>query len=192
LTKNQIIEQLFTGKNFNDCIYKMDPEYLRDDLKMEVIAVICELPEEKILSLHIEGKLEFYAVKVIINMLTNKYSPFFKKFRITNKEYVEYEYWFYNQEEDMDRYAFDYDRMRLRHFTDSEHMALEEERKLREKKEDFALNQIDNLSWYSSTMLRLYMEKGNYRAMQRATGIPHVSCYKTVQKAINELKQRSL
>lgn len=163
MTRTQIIEQLFTGKNFNDCISKMEPEHLREDLKMEVIAVVCEWPEEKVKALHYEGKLEFYVVRVIINMLSNKYSPFFKKFRVqtlqlTNMEIAEI-------------YALD-------------------ERELRENQEDAVMGEIDNLDWYNGKMLRLYMNKGTYRAMETATGIPHESCYKTVQKAIKELKRK--
>ena len=163
MTKNQIIEQLFTGKNFNDCISKMDPDYLREDLKMEVIAVVCEWPEEKVKALFYEGKLEFYVVRVILNMLSNKYSPFYKKFRVQT--------------------------LQLTNMDIAEIYGLEE-RQTREEQEDFVLSEIDNLHWYSGTMLKLYMEKGNYRAMQAATGIPFISCYKTVQKAFKELKQK--
>lgn len=165
MTRTLIIEQLFTGKNFNDCISKMEPEHLRDDLKMEVIAAVCEWPEDKVTALHWEGKLEFYVVRVIINMLSNKYSPFFKKFRIQT--------------------------LQLTNMEIAEIYALEE-RELREKREDAVMGEIDNLPWYSATMLRLYMQKGNYRALQDATGIPFISCYKTVQKAIKDLKTKAI
>jgi hypothetical protein len=45
LNKEQIIEQLYLSKNFNDCISKMQPIELQDDLKAEVILVVCELDE---------------------------------------------------------------------------------------------------------------------------------------------------
>jgi hypothetical protein len=161
VTKNQVIEALFLGNNFNDCIGKMEPAHLREDLKMEVIAVVCEWPEEKVLELYWGGKLEFYVVRVIINMLSNKYSPFFKKFRVqtlqlTNMEIAEH---------------YDY-----------------EERFKRESQEDKALGEIDNLPWYNAGLLKLYIEKGNYRAIEQATGIPHSSCYKTIQKSMKDIK----
>lgn len=165
MTKNQVIEALFLGKNFNDCLSKMDPVYLREDLKMEVIAAVCEWPEEKILDLHQEGKLEFYVVRVIINMLSNKYSPFFKKFRVQTLELTNMEI--------AELYAID-------------------EREKREDMEDRVIAEIDQLHWYSATMMKLYMEKGNYRALEEATGIPFISCYKTIQKAFKVLKQKAI
>jgi hypothetical protein len=47
VTRNQIIENLFTGTNFNDCICKMEPQHLQQDLKMEVISIVCEWPGRK-------------------------------------------------------------------------------------------------------------------------------------------------
>lgn len=51
---------------------------------------------------------------------------------------------------------------------------------------------IDGLYWYDRQMLELYMDLGNYRAIEKATGIPYSSAFKTVQKAINEIKQKVL
>lgn len=167
MTRTQIIEQLFTGKNFNDCIAKMEPQHLRDDLKMEVIMVVCEWPDEKVTTLYWDGKLEFYAVRIIINMLSNKYSPFYKKFRVptlqlTNMEIAE----IYGLEE-------------------------QEKRAEREAMEDKALAEIDNLHWYTATMLKLYRDTGSYRAMEKATKIPRASCNNIIRRAYKELKQRA-
>ena len=51
---------------------------------------------------------------------------------------------------------------------------------------------VDNLYWYDKEILMLYIELGNYRAIQKKTGIPYASAYKTVQKAIKEIKQKVL
>jgi hypothetical protein len=168
MTRSQIIEQLFTGKNFNDCIGKMEPEHLRDDLKMEVIAIVCEWPEEKVKEIYFDGKLEFYVVRVIINMLSNKYSPFYKKFRIqtlqlTNMEIAE----LYGMEE-------------------------RELREEREGKEDQALAGVDTLDHYSAEMLRIYRETGSYRAMEKATKIPRSSCNNAIKKIYKELKNKAV
>lgn len=156
---------MFLGKNFNQCIGKMEPQHLREDLKMEVIAVVCEWPEDKVMELYWGGKLEFYVVRVIINMLSNKYSPFFKKFRVQTLELTNMEI--------AELYAI-------------------EEREQREQMEDKAIDEIEALPWYSKTLLKLYVEKGNYRAIQEATGIPFISCYKDIQKSFKEIKNRVL
>lgn len=86
MTRNQIIENLFTGKNFCDCIAKMEPRHLQDDLKMEVISIVCEWPDEKILGLYERRELDFYVARVIINQIKSNTSPFAKKYR---REFVE-------------------------------------------------------------------------------------------------------
>lgn len=164
-TKNQIIEELFNGKDFNDCLGKMEPAHLRDDLRQEVILTMCELPEEKVVKLHEEKVLVFYVVRVIINMIRSTNSPFAKKYRTTYTELVE-------QEEptgpDMN------------------------ERLLREELEDYTLSEINSLYWYDAELIRLYMNLGTFRAIQEMTGIPYVSCFKTIKKAMGVLKRRAM
>lgn len=164
MTRDQIITKLFTGRNFNDCIEKMEPAHLQDDLKMEVIAVVCAMPTEQIKELYDLGKLEFYTVRIILNMVTNKYSQFFKKFRVGfddlgNKDVAE---------------AGDI-----------------EEREAREEKEDRVIAGIDELYWYDAELVRLYAKHGNYRAIQEETDIPFISCYKTIQRAFKQLKHKA-
>jgi hypothetical protein len=52
--------------------------------------------------------------------------------------------------------------------------------------------QVDDLYWYDREILKLYIELGNYRAIEKKTGIPYASAYKTVQKVIKEIKQKVL
>jgi hypothetical protein len=49
---------------------------------------------------------------------------------------------------------------------------------------------VEGLYWYDKEILMLYIELGNYRAIERKTGIPYASAYKTVQKVIKEIKQK--
>ena len=49
---------------------------------------------------------------------------------------------------------------------------------------------IEDLYWYDKQMLELYIQLGNYRAIEKATGIPYSSAFKTVQKVIKELKEK--
>lgn len=50
--------------------------------------------------------------------------------------------------------------------------------------------QLDGLYWYDKQILQLYIKLGNYRAVEKATGIPFSSIYKTVQKAIKQIKEK--
>lgn len=173
MTKNEIISQLFTGKNLCDCIGKMEPDHLREDLKMEVILIICELSEEKILGLHYRKELEFYTVRVILNQVKNLFA---KKYRVRTEEYIETD---------------DYDTQTKKDYSEAidNEAIINEERQLREDIEDMAIKEVDKLHWYNKGLVALYMKHGNYRAIQEETGIPFGSCYKTIRKSLNQIKE---
>lgn len=164
-TKNDIISELYLSKDFCSCIKKMQPEHLQDDLKAEVITVLCELNEEKIQRLHNDKSLGFYAVRIILNMVRNKEHPFQKKFRSVHIELT-------NQD-----VADDYNL---------------EEAQIRQTLEDATLEAINGLYWYDAELVRLYMKHGNFRALQKDTGIPLASCYRTIKNAFNTLKKESV
>ena len=169
MNRNDIISELYLSKDFNDCVNKVDPEYLRDDLKAEVILVLLELDEDKIFDMHQTGKLKFYTVRIVLNMAFSNTSPFFKKFRFSNIEY--------------DPTIIDSEVDYLLH-DDEEH----NERLLRELREDAAIEGIQGLYWYDKIIVELYMRLGTYRAIQAETGIKWEAAYKTVQKAVKQLR----
>jgi uncharacterized protein (DUF111 family) len=163
LTKNEIISALFSGKNFRDCIGKMEPDHLREDLRQEVILIICEQPEEKIMQLHNDKALEFFTVRVILNQIKSKTSPFAKKYRSIHQEF--------NNHEIADCIET-------------------EERELREMIEDMAIEEVDQLYWYNKGLVELYIKYGNFRAVQKETGIPLASLYATIKKSFNQIRQK--
>ena len=167
MTRDSIISKLYQGRNFLDCINKMEPAHLRDDLKQEVITVVCGWDDDKIKKLHHDGALEFYVVRVILNHIQSKTSPFYKKYRMTHDEY--------------DPHA---PKMQVADACDTA------DRQIREDLEDLALEHIDSLYWYDAELLRMYMRLGNFRAIQKETGIPFISCYKNIQKSIAILRAR--
>lgn len=93
--KNEIITQLYNSKEFNDCIEKMEPEHLRDDLRAEVALILLETDEHKVLAIHASNinALKYYTVRIILNLIQSKTSAFYKKYRLpiieldTNKLY---------------------------------------------------------------------------------------------------------
>lgn len=91
--KNEIITELYNSKEFNDCIEKMEPEHLRDDLRAEVALILLETDEQRLLTIHAAGGLKFYTVRIILNLIQSKTSAFYKKYRLpiieldTNKSY---------------------------------------------------------------------------------------------------------
>jgi hypothetical protein len=165
VTKNEVITNLYNSKNFNDCIGKMEPDYLREDLKSEVLSVVCEWPDEKVIGLYERKELDFYVVRVILNQVKSKTSPFAKKYRRHTEEL--------NGHEVLDFHDLD-------------------ERALKEELEDIAIEEIDNLYWYDGALIKLYVELGNFRAIETVTQIPFISCYKNIKKSLQTLKTVSI
>jgi hypothetical protein len=165
-TKNQIIEELYRSKEFNDCISRMEPDHLRDDLRAEVTLILLETDEQKLLAIHAGNALKFYTVRIIINLIQSKTSLFYKKYRQQMAEIT-------------DRFI-------------AEQADDFKERAAKEDIEDKAIKEIDNLYWYNSGIVKLYLKHGNYRAIEEDTGIPYSSAYKTIQKSFQEIKQKVL
>jgi len=197
MTRDAIINQLFTGKNFNDCIGRMEPAHLQDDLKMEVIAIVCEWNDEKIRGLHERKELDFYVVRVILNLIQSNTSPFYKKFRVPSGNVVYDEY----GKEDVYTVLEHYNRMPRHGENRNPAVAtpsfLDEadeldRRTTREEKEVKALEEAEGLYWYHKNMLALYIEHGTYRAVEKATRVPYVSCFRTVSQSIQEIRQKIL
>lgn len=187
--RDKILTDLFKSKEFNDCISKMKPEHLQDDLKGEVMLILCEMEEGKLMDLHYKGVLRFYTVRTILNLIQSTTSPFYKKFRLKSydlgilRDQTTYEV---ASEEinnmELTKYAtrFSYDSI-------AEDLDEEKERQL---KECLALDEIDNLFWYDRDITKLYLKLGTYRKVEEETGIPFESIYKTVQKVCKELKKK--
>ena len=89
MTKNDIITGLYSSKEFNDCINKMHPECLRDDLRAEVSLVICEQDEDFLRTLYDKHELNYWVVRVVLNMIKSDTSGFYRKFRHPLIEYTE-------------------------------------------------------------------------------------------------------
>jgi hypothetical protein len=188
MTRNEIIEELFTGKNFNDCIAKMEPAHLRDDLKQEIAVIICQWTDAKVIGLHQEGSLEYYVVRVIINQIQSSSSEFFKKFRKQN-------YVFIDDVQDIheEQISIEWDPKRKHKYLIGATSDIDiAERLLREELEDYTIEQIESLYWYDAEMIKMYLKHGTYRAIMQETKIPYISCYKNIQKSLETLRQKAL
>ena len=81
MTKNSIIEQVYTSSWLDDVIGKMHPEDLRDDLKQEAIMVLLEMDEQRLLEMQQSGMIKFFTIRIVINMIKSDRSKFFVMFR---------------------------------------------------------------------------------------------------------------
>jgi len=84
--RNNILEELWSSKEVNDAIKKMQPVELQEDLKSEVFLIIAELPEDKLINLYDSNGLKFYMVRIILNLATGTDKRYYGKYR----NFVEY------------------------------------------------------------------------------------------------------
>jgi len=162
LTKNDIITRFFLSKEFNDAINKMEPDYLRDDLKSEVMLVLCQEDEHFLQELYYREELKYWVVRIILNMVKSQTSPFYNKYRIGTVELGELE------------------------IVDSDI----NDRLNKELLQEQALKEIDGLDWYEAGLINLYLKLGNYRAIEAETRIPRQSIYRTIKAACKKINKK--
>jgi hypothetical protein len=162
---NTIIVDLVCSDDFNNCIVKVKPSHLQDDLKAEVSLILLQTMPEKIINLAEKKQLKFYAVRIIMNLGFSNTSPFYRKYRfpfVEFKDFVLYD----------DPYSLLY-------------------RFEREQQEESALSEIENLEWYPAEMTKLYVKVGTYRNMSKVTAIPVKSCHDAVKRAVNQIRKKT-
>jgi hypothetical protein len=156
---NEIIVDLLKSKDFNDCMRKAVKPELHEDLTAELSLILLETDPERIIQLHQNKKLTFYTVKIILTLAYSKTSSFYKKYRLVYTEFI-------------DRGYID------------DHSIID----IKERQER-ALSEIERLEWYESEMVKLYLECGTYRNMNKATRIPVMSCFKAINGAVKKIQK---
>lgn len=202
MTKNEIIGELFTSKDFISCINKMEPASLREDLKSEVALVLLEKEDSLIIGLHQRSELKFYTVRVILNMIQSKTSPFYRTFRSNSflaRNGSKHKDTLYHRALAVDLTAIETRFSKIFEddlFSgDAGWFQDEIQEKLVDSpgydtKPDEALNELDNLYWYDREIMKLYAEYGTFRKVEEVTQIPWESVYKTVRKNCEIIRKK--
>lgn len=191
MSRNEIIADLYNSREFKETILKMNPAHLQDDLKSEVMLILCEKEENEIISIYESGGLKYYTVRIILNLIQSSTSPFYKKFRQQSydlsilRDQTSYDV-ASELSDSTDVNNIELSKFALRYMSSQEEDA--ESINYKQTIECLALNEIDNLYWYDKEIIKLYLKLGNYRAVEAETGIPWESIYKTVQKACKKIK----
>ena len=180
MTKNEIINNLYLSKPFNTCISRMEPSHLRRDLKNEVVLILLEQPEERIIDLHETKKLDCFAKNIAYNLIKFNSGKFYQHYKLKTTDIIpEIQY------EEMNG------RVKREEIEEPVFSLLIELKSLAGSK---SFSWIEKLrvvfSPYEQNIISLYMKLGSYRRIEEQTGIPWESCYKTVRKAITVLKQK--
>jgi hypothetical protein len=183
LSRNQIIEALYNSPEVARAIAKMNPPELRDDLKQEMFAVICNLPEDVLFDKYHNKHLLWYLLRTMKNMITSDRSTFFTTFR-RPLDFLIYL-------DDLRVYAGDEtsgDFLTRGGFTCNAAVAAVDEdiTDVLDKVEPA----IESLEFYERGLFKVYVESSNScAAVARKTGIPETSVRIGVRAAKSKLKK---
>lgn len=162
--RNQIIADLYTSEQFNTLINKMHPDHLRDDLRSEVMVILCSKPSELIIAMGDSGELMWYVTRVVLNMVRSNSSKFTKQYRMLFTDVIP--------------------EQQVKELNGRVH---------REFMEDKVKQYIkQELYWYDKEITEMYMRLGSFQLISKETGIPQMSCYKTVRRVIGKIRREVL
>lgn len=167
MTKTKIIEVIYKDPAYRNVCRNIATPALFEDLFHEVIINLLELSDEKIIEAKEKRYLKFLFVKIAHNSWNSKHSPFYKKYRHNDiNETIDL---VKGIESELDP-ELDFKEDTFQTFTDE----------IKEK--------IESLDWYDKTLLKLYIDIGEFRKISVMTGIKYGAVQYTIQKTIKKLK----
>jgi hypothetical protein len=196
MTRNKMIEEVYNSNAFDECIKKMNPRHLQEDLRMEVMMVLLELPEEK---MHESGMLLPYTIRIIGNMAVGGWNGFHKTYRDGRIIDIEFCQKVGQQSKSS---MFHHSKINVEQYEDicmdgidsnvdlcPSVKAVLNGRVVREQREDKVVEIVNGLRWHDREILKLYATLGSYRKVEKDTGIPWESVYKIVQRVSKKIIQ---
>jgi RNA polymerase sigma factor (sigma-70 family) len=167
MTKSKIIEGIYKDPAYRNVCRNIASPALFEDLFHEVIINLLELSDEKIIEAKEKKYLKFLFVKIAHNSWNSKHSPFYKKYRHNDST------------ESIDLI------IGLESNLDAE---LETKEQVFQEFTQEVKDSIDSLNWYDQTLLKLYIDIGEFRKISVMTGIKYGAVQYTIQKTIKKLK----
>jgi len=167
MNKAQIIEAIYKDSAYRNVCRNIASPALFEDLFHEVIINLLNMPDEKIQQAKDKKYLKFLFVKIAHNSWNSKHSPFYRKYRHND------------QTENIDLLKnlesnIDYD---LERKEDVYHFFTQD-----------IIEKIEALEWYDQTLLKLYIDVGDFRKISVMTGIKYMSLRYNIKKTIKKLK----
>jgi RNA polymerase sigma factor (sigma-70 family) len=166
-TLNKIIEEVLDHNNvyLNFLRFKVPQQY-QDDLLQEVILVLLEHPERTI-EIYNKKQLNYYFVRVCMNLFNSNTSPFYKHFRLDRE----------NNSEELDGVLSDDESLEEKQLMEQQWVTLHK-----------ALKEV-KLDWYENQMITYYFNQNmTYREIEELTGVDSVSTWQTIQNVVKKLK----
>jgi RNA polymerase sigma factor (sigma-70 family) len=167
MTKSKIIEGIYKDPAYRNVCRNIASPALFEDLFHEVIINLLELSDEKIIEAKEKKYLKFLFVKIAHNSWNSKHSPFYKKYRHNDST------------ESIDLI------IGLESNLDAD---LEVKEQVFQEFTQEVKDSIDSLNWYDQTLLKLYIDIGEFRKISVMTGIKYGAVLSTIKKTIKKLK----
>jgi DNA-directed RNA polymerase specialized sigma24 family protein len=191
LSKSLVLTQLFGSKEVSDVLKKINPSYIREDVKQHVFLILFEKEEAFIIDLYTRGKLKGYVAKTLYNTANYSQSSFNRELRRATEiptSSFDGENTTVSWENDEQSPGV------MKHVDRVAREAMEYTENQQERYDYEALVEtcslkLDQIYWYNRDMLRLYVKLGSYRAVSKETGIPTRSVYDAVKKAKEDMKK---
>ena len=165
MTATDMLTDIYLSQEVKDCIKKLRPEHLQQDILQHTFLELYEKPVTFIEDLHNRGKLKAYIVKILYNTATYSRTRFAKEQgKETPTDFCQaakYEVLTANDEYIEKQQAY----------------------------EDVTCA-MGEMHWYKVELLKMYAELGTYKAVSDQLGIPLTSVFITVTEAKKEIKQR--
>ena len=173
----------------------MQPEHLREEIRQELFLYLCEMPDDKIIALHLTKSLKFYVTRMVLNMVQSSSSPFFKKYRKTILESID------GATEPRNSRFDDGSWNRVQFSTVLAAQSAEDAQQNmdREIQSDALISAVEkvlgNMHWYTRELFQLYVHHGSagkvIEAMKKDLAgryIPRRTILDVVKKAKTEIK----
>ena len=167
MSKHKIIEAIYNDSAYRNVCRNIASLALFEDLYHEVIINLLELPDDKIQDAYERKYLKFLFVKIAHNSWNSKHSPFYRKYRHNDET------------ESIDL---------LRGLESGEDPDLEIKEETFQDFTQEIKDKIEALDWYDKTLLKLYIDIGEFRKISVMTGIKYGAVQYTIQKTIKKLK----
>ena len=175
MKKNEILTDLFKSEEFDKLIKRLmrTDVYFFDDFKQDLFLILSKYPattddQRGIEDMHENCTLDFFIVRIILNQVRSKTSPFYKTYK---KNRVKNNYFEFDEE----TYLYEYE---YKEFDVLKYCA-----------------ENDILTWYETEILSAYYrlgrfkpeDKTSFRKLEDEYGIDHVSLYQTVNEAKDKI-----
>lgn len=162
---NQLLTEIYQSDEIKEVISKLRPAHLQEDILQHTFLELFQKPPEFIVELSGRGKLKAYIVKILYNTATYSRTTFAKQ---------------QGKETPTD----------FCHDSTYEVIRVSDDEKMAEQTNMEIACAVSEIHWYKARLLEMYTERGTYKAVHEATGIPVSSIFKTITQARKEIKRK--